>query len=353
MPAFVTGGFRWIAIQQTSPSRRFEWSSQYHARFRLTSYSRLPRRCLFLDELDPSSADSHAVQRVETEKSLLGQAAAEAANRAMKASARPPEFTLDERWRSTPSPTTSEPRLSQPGRASMLGCSSITRTMYLQSLRLLLCWLARPTIPHDWTAPTWDQTLTVYFVWSYDHRTWPARRLQQCGGRFQTSHDLCHEAPPRQPLASRAGGAWSRDYLVLQRQGHWCCWWLVGLRNTTRISRVSTFACSSKRTCGRRKDWRCDASSSFRRSREFLELRESHPRERAGSSLAKLGSTTPGCHRTWHAISICLPYCKCSKQLEANDSSSPSSYTHAAPQMEDAVKQLRCHRLHSRCPPSR
>ena len=26
------------------------------------------------------------------------------------------------------------------------------------------------------------------------HRTWPAGRLHQCGERFQTSHDLCHEA---------------------------------------------------------------------------------------------------------------------------------------------------------------
>ena len=115
------------------PSRRFEWSPQYHGLFRVTSNSRLPRRCFFLDELDPSSADSHAVQRVETENNccvFLAPAAAEAAeeqdraaNRAVKASALPLGFALDERWRSTPSLTTSEPRLSQPVGASMLGCS--------------------------------------------------------------------------------------------------------------------------------------------------------------------------------------------------------------------------------------
>ena len=69
------------------------------------------------------------MQRVKTEKNLRalsGPAAAEAAqeqqraaNRAVKASALPPGFALDERWRSTLSPTTSEPGFSQPSQASM------------------------------------------------------------------------------------------------------------------------------------------------------------------------------------------------------------------------------------------
>ena len=61
--------YRWFPSEcdpADEPSRRFEWSSQYHAPFRVTSNSRLPRRCFFLDELDPPSADSHAAQRVET-----------------------------------------------------------------------------------------------------------------------------------------------------------------------------------------------------------------------------------------------------------------------------------------------
>ena len=107
-----------------APSRRFEWSSQYHARFRETSNSRLPRQCLLLDEFDASSADSHAVQRVETEKSLvalLGLAADEAAHeqrlaadRTVKAPALPPVFALDEHLNSASSPTKSKPRFSQP-----------------------------------------------------------------------------------------------------------------------------------------------------------------------------------------------------------------------------------------------
>ena len=111
--------YRWFPSERNpadEPSRRFEWSG-------------LSRRCLSLDEPDPSSADSHAVQRVETEKNLrdlLGPAAAEAAqeqqraaNRAVKAYALPPGFTLGERWRSAPSPTTSKPRFSQPSQTSM------------------------------------------------------------------------------------------------------------------------------------------------------------------------------------------------------------------------------------------
>ena len=71
------------------------------------------------------------MQRVKTEKNpraLLGPAAAgaaqeqqRAANRPVKASALPPGFALDKRWRSTLSPTTSEPGFSLLSYASMLG----------------------------------------------------------------------------------------------------------------------------------------------------------------------------------------------------------------------------------------
>ena len=46
-----------------------------------------------------------------------------------------------------------------------------TQTMYWQALRLPLGWLARPTTPHDWTVPTWDQTLAEHLEWSYDQGT--------------------------------------------------------------------------------------------------------------------------------------------------------------------------------------
>ena len=86
-----------------------------------------------------------------------------------------------------------------------------SQTMYLQALLLLLCWLTRTTTPHDWTAPTWDQTLAEYL-----------------------GHDTGH-GQPRLSLASRPGNAWSRDPLVHQRQGFWRCWWLVGLPNTETL----------------------------------------------------------------------------------------------------------------------
>ena len=52
------------------PSRRFEWSSQYHAPFRVASNSGLSRRCFPLNELGPASVDNYAVQRIETEENL-------------------------------------------------------------------------------------------------------------------------------------------------------------------------------------------------------------------------------------------------------------------------------------------
>ena len=39
----------------------------------------------------------------------------------------------------------------------------------------------------------------------------------------RTSHDPCHEASPRLPLASRTGSAWSQDLVAHQRPGSWAC----------------------------------------------------------------------------------------------------------------------------------
>ena len=138
-------------------------------------------------------------------------------------------------------------------------------------------------------------------------------------------------------------------------KGYWCCWWLVGLRNTTQNSWVYAFACSSKRTCGRRKDWRCAASSSCRRSKEFLEPRDNghYSSERPSSSkLAKQASTTSASHWTWHAISFCFPCSRCSKQLEANDSSS----SHVLARKQHKTWKTRWSSSivanHSTCPPA-
>ena len=122
-------------------------------------------------------------------------------------------------------------------------------------------------------------------------------RLGHDTGHGQQDAGSSAEGASRSLLASRAGSAWSRDLLVHQRQGYWCCWWLVGLRNTTRLL-VCTFARSAKRT-------RCEASSSFRRSKEFLELRDSahHSSERVSwGSQAKQACTTPACRWTWPAL---------------------------------------------------
>ena len=61
--------YLWSPFQDSSPadetSRRFEWSSQRHARFRAASCSKLHRRESEADELSPWRADSHAVQQAK------------------------------------------------------------------------------------------------------------------------------------------------------------------------------------------------------------------------------------------------------------------------------------------------
>ena len=74
--------------------------------------------------------------------------------------------------------------------------------------------------------------------------------------------------------------------IACQGPGCWC-WSCAGLQNTTKSSWVSTFACSSRRTCDHRKGWRCDTSSSFRQSKNFWSREQvvtTHPSERAGAA---------------------------------------------------------------------
>ena len=236
MPVFVTGGSRQSVIQKTS---LHEDSSGHHntARFRVTSNSRLHRRCFFLDEFDPSSSDSHAVQRIETEKNLR----------------------------------------------ALFGPAAVE-------------------------APTWDQTLAEHLEWSHDQST-----TQDMASKTLAAVRWALPNLP-QPMSRSFSSAIT---CLLQRQGYWYCWWLDGWRNTTKHFWVSTFACSSKRACASRKDWRCEASSDFRRAEEFLEPRESgdHSSEQAScGSLAKQASTTPACRWTWLSIIFCFPQCSCSEQ---------------------------------------
>ena len=102
--------YRWFQSERNpadEPSRRFEWSSPHHARFRDPPSAKRGQRDLACDDRYPPGVDGHAVQRVKTEESLralLGSAAAvaaqeprRAANCAAEAFALPPGFALDER----------------------------------------------------------------------------------------------------------------------------------------------------------------------------------------------------------------------------------------------------------------
>ena len=103
-------------------------------------------------------------------------------------------------------------------------------------LRLLLCWLARPTIQHDWTAPTWDQTLAEYLEWSYDQGAtqdmasetlaavrWPLPNLPRPMSRSFSSATAClqgwkHLEPGSScPPAPRLGAD--------TKSMHACPWW--------------------------------------------------------------------------------------------------------------------------------
>ena len=54
-------------------------------------------------------------------------------------------------------------------------------------------------------------------------------------------------------------------------QGYGAAGGALACRTRSKKSWIYTFACSSRRTFDHRKDWRCEASSSFRQLKEFLE----------------------------------------------------------------------------------
>ena len=173
-----------------------------------------------------------------------------------------------------------------------------TQTMYLQALRLLLCWLVRPTIRHDWTR----------------QRTWPARRLEVCGGRCQTSHDLCHELSlgHRLPPGLEAPGAGipSTSAKGTGAGGSMAC------GTQPKLLGLSTFECYS-------------ALRGFQLLPPIKGIpgaaRKWSPLIRASwGSLAKQASATPACHWTRHD-NFCFLHCMCSKQPEACGSSKTRS----------------------------
>ena len=112
----------------------------------------------------------------------------------------------------------------------------------------------------------------------------------------------------------RRRSAWSPGIVSSTRaEGFQYCRWLDGPRNTTKNSWVSTFVCSSKRaTVGRTGIARLPVTSAD----------QTNPRKQA--------STTPSYRWTWHAINFCLPYCRCSQQPEAHNSSSSPFFIRAS-----------------------
>ena len=361
-----------------SPSRRFEWSSQYHARFRVTSHSRLPRRCFVLDEFDASvltgtlcneskwkrisvpSLDQRPLklrknskkQPTEPSKHLryhLGSLLTSTGDRRFRADnaeakiltaeldkhAWPPAMLhpwdcTSRRWLLRQLPQKHRPRTGR-----LFACS-------------LVGWPARHylTIGQRWPGirhwqSTWSGATT-----RARHRTRAARRCSSAVGRSRISHDPCHEPSLRPSLASSAGSAWSREPPAHWRLGN-RCWWRDDSQNaTTPKSWVSTCACSSRRTCDRRKGWRCVSSSSFRQSKEFLQPWASghYSRERASQgSLAKQASTTPASHWNWHADSSCSR--SAVDQRHTRRTTAPLSLLIHASDKGKALKQLRCQQL--------
>ena len=143
-------------------------------------------------------------------------------------------------------------------------------------------------------------------------RTWPAKRWQRCCGL------------PR-PMSRSFISAIACLQSWRRLEPEWCSWWRAGLKNIIKSSWVSTFACSSRRTCNHQKDCHCGASSFCRQPMEFLErASDHHSSARASSgSLEKQANTTPAFHWTWHDISSCSP--SCSSQRHTRRKTAPFS----------------------------
>ena len=107
-------------------------------------------------------------------------------------------FNLDERWRSTLSSTTSEPRLSQPDRASMHGCSPglgwLLRRLPRKHRRCIckLCGFSFAGCPGRQYSRTGqrrlsDQTLAEYSEWSYDQHDTGHGQQDACSSAVSAS----------------------------------------------------------------------------------------------------------------------------------------------------------------------
>ena len=136
----------------------------------------------------------------------------------------------------------------------------------------------------------------------------------------------------------------SWDPLAHQQPGYWCCWWRARFLNATQNSWASTFACSSRCPCDRRKDWCCETFQLFQPIKGSLEPRASdhYSTERASSCSEHDTSVSLDLARQQFLFSVLqvLKATRGERQLFF-----PFSNTQVAQKMEDALKQLRCHRL--------
>ena len=178
----------------------------------------------------------------------------------------PPGFALDERWRSTP--TTSEPGFLtvEPGehawplfQASSMGLhlstlssaavATKTQTTYLRALRLLFGWLAQPTTLHDWTAPTWDQTLltTVHDGQGYARQGLRGGRDWEAGGEQWLSSELVNCWINVTVVSDRVS-MFQNEQVEMDRLCSWHCIWECWGGAASRIARVSVRVVSCRVT---------------------------------------------------------------------------------------------------------
>ena len=307
------------------------------------------------------SLTHQAVQRVQTEenlRALLGPVAAEpaqeqqrAANRAVKASALPPGFALDKRWRSTPSPTTShqdshslaggacaaaQQALSMGLHLSTLASAAVaarTETMYMQAL-LLCFWFARPAILHDWTATTWDQTPAEYFEWSFGQattqdiasKTLPAVRWALPG--LPRPLPLgCRLPPGLEALGARTLSATSAKGTGAAGGSMAClCFCLL----------FETYAAVGRTGAARLPGPSADQRNSWSRGKTVTTL----PSERAGAGWQKKGEYDTSVSLDLARHQFLFPVPQVLKETRgARQLLSPFSYAQAPQQMEDALVQ--------------
>ena len=161
------------------------------------------------------------------------------------------------------------------------------------------------------------------------HKTWPAKRSQQCGGRVLVLPRPMSRSFPSAIACLEGGSAWSRILPPTSAQGARAPGGALACRAPSKTPGsyfrllFETYMRPSEGL----------ALRGFQLLPPVKEFRESWvgghcSSERASrGSLVKRASTTPASHWTWHANSSCFPFCGCSKKHEASDSSSFPSRT--------------------------